>query len=123
MISATEARCRACQTVVAQWMARHTDPRAITGLADRVVCGAVRLRQTIIQRTGRRPRLHALLEHAFGRDVAAVLQDIGSTSDAAAAAGTFAGLDPGLQAEVIRSIFEGLAYPPESAATIITATS
>jgi len=100
-------------------MGRHADPRVIAGLANRVVRGAVRLRQAIVERTGRHPRLHALLEHVFGSEVATVLYDLAGTPDPVAAAGAFAELGPDLQVEVIRSIFDGLTYSPESVATII----
>jgi len=123
MISATQARCHACQTVVAQWIVHHSDPLTITALAHRVVRGAVQLRQVISQQSGKHPKLQALLEHAFGSEVAPALHQIGATRDPAAAAGTFTTLAPTLRIEVVRSIFEGLARPAQAAAAIITETN
>lgn len=113
VMAAINAQCRGCQTLMIRWLAAHGDPWLIASVGMTVVRDATRLQTQLRTVTSRFIHLNTLLAEAFGLDVASVLGHLTSPRPSLdLAADTLAALDPDRRAEVVRSIFDGLAHPP-----------
>lgn len=122
MLSAVEAGCRGCRTLIVRWLAEDGDPWTVVCLGGRLVQDTRRLWSGSRGPDGGASRIvvQAVLRNEFGPAVATVLGPLAAW-DMAMAVDLFRVLPPLTRCEVVDHIAEAITRPREPEASGVPA--